>query len=202
MVGLREVFDEHAARVANEQGWVVVSPEPFPGHPDGDVWQRYDYMAGVDAPGQVADVLAAADATGCDRVALLGFCLGGFQGYQAAPTGRFEAIVSMYGPIKLPEVWRRNPLQTAPLDALRRPGRTTPLLAIIAGIDAGTPPDDVDELRGVYGVDAVVYDEADHAFVHDPIRPAHRAADAADAWDRALHFLKSPPVVAPHPAGA
>ena len=38
MVGLREAFDEHAARVANEQGWVVVSPEPFPGHPDGDVW--------------------------------------------------------------------------------------------------------------------------------------------------------------------
>ena len=27
------------------------------------------------------------------------------------------------------------------------------------------------------------------SFVHDPSRPAHRADDAADAWDRALKFL-------------
>src|SRR3954453_18133997 len=65
MVGLRSVFDEAAARIASKQGWVVTSPEPFPGHEDWDVWQRYDFMAEVDAPAQLADVLAAADATGC-----------------------------------------------------------------------------------------------------------------------------------------
>ena len=33
---------------------------------------------------------------------------------------------------------------------------------------------------------------ADHGFVHDPDRPAHRAADAADAWNRVLEFLGLP----------
>ena len=35
------------------------------------------------------------------------------------------------------------------------------------------------------------YEGADHGFVHDPSRPAHRADDAADAWSRVLAFLPS-----------
>ena len=31
--------------------------------------------------------------------------------------------------------------------------------------------------------------EAEHGFVHDPERPAHRPEDAADVWHRALAFL-------------
>ncbi len=34
---------------------------------------------------------------------------------------------------------------------------------------------------------------ADHGFVHDPSRPAHRADDAADAWRRAMAFLNGQP---------
>ena len=33
------------------------------------------------------------------------------------------------------------------------------------------------------------YEGAEHGFVHDPTRPAHRADDAADAWDRVLTWL-------------
>ena len=39
------------------------------------------------------------------------------------------------------------------------------------------------------GVEVVRYEGADHGFVHDPSRPAHRPDDAADAWSRALAFL-------------
>src|SRR5437016_6117155 len=46
-----------------------------------------------------------------------------------------------------------------------------------------TPLDDEARLRDI--VDA----DADHGFVHDPSRPAHRADDARDAWSRALRFL-------------
>jgi carboxymethylenebutenolidase len=35
----------------------------------------------------------------------------------------------------------------------------------------------------------VLYPEGEHGFVHDPERPIHRAADAADAWRRVLAFL-------------
>jgi dienelactone hydrolase len=35
----------------------------------------------------------------------------------------------------------------------------------------------------------VVYRGADHAFAHDPDRPAHLADAAADAWRRCLAFL-------------
>jgi carboxymethylenebutenolidase len=37
----------------------------------------------------------------------------------------------------------------------------------------------------------VVYPGAEHGFVHDPERAAHRPDDAADAWRRALAFLLS-----------
>jgi carboxymethylenebutenolidase len=35
----------------------------------------------------------------------------------------------------------------------------------------------------------VEYPDAEHGFVHDPARPAHRPADAADAWRRAIAVL-------------
>jgi carboxymethylenebutenolidase len=46
----------------------------------------------------------------------------------------------------------------------------------------------VDALEAL-GATVVRYEGADHGFVHDPDRPAHRPDDAADAWSRALDFL-------------
>ena len=46
-----------------------------------------------------------------------------------------------------------------------------------------------DALAAVPGSEVVVYPEADHGFIHDPTRPAHRADDAQDAWARMLAFL-------------
>jgi dienelactone hydrolase len=37
----------------------------------------------------------------------------------------------------------------------------------------------------------VRYEGAEHGFVHDASRPAHRADDAADAWRRVIAFLGS-----------
>jgi len=61
--------------------------------------------------------------------------------------------------------------------------------AIIGENDAYTPPSDVEELRSLPNVEVVVYPGAEHGFVHDPSRPAHRADDAADAWRRLTLFL-------------
>ena len=54
---------------------------------------------------------------------------------------------------------------------------------------SGTPAEDIDELRALPDVEAVVYADADHGFVHDPARPAHRPGDADDAWRRVREFL-------------
>jgi carboxymethylenebutenolidase len=189
MVGMRPLFDQLVDQIAAEMGWVVVCPDPFPGHPDWDVWQRFDGMGEIDAQAQRDDILAAADLTGCDRVGLLGFCLGGFHAYQVAGSGRFAACVGLYGPIKLYEPWRSGKGQREPLAALTG-SDICPLLALIGGKDPGSPPQDIEELQAVKGVEVVVYPEAEHAFVHDPARPAHRPRDAADAWIRSFDFLE------------
>jgi carboxymethylenebutenolidase len=64
------------------------------------------------------------------------------------------------------------------------------VLAIVGTVDPFTPPDDVLALEAT-GATVVRYEGADHAFVHDPDRPVHRPADAADAWTRAITWLKS-----------
>jgi carboxymethylenebutenolidase len=54
------------------------------------------------------------------------------------------------------------------------------------------PPADADALEAAK-VEVVRYEGADHGFVHDPTRPAHRPDDAADAWRRVLAFLGGEP---------
>ena len=63
------------------------------------------------------------------------------------------------------------------------------MLAVIGTADPYTPPADVDALEAL-GVEVLRYEGAEHGFVHDPSRPAHRAADAADAWRRVEAFLR------------
>ena len=54
--------------------------------------------------------------------------------------------------------------------------------------DPYTPPEHLAELEAA-GVTVLRYEGAEHGFVHDADRPAHRAADAADAWSKAIAWL-------------
>jgi carboxymethylenebutenolidase len=65
------------------------------------------------------------------------------------------------------------------------------VLAIIGDKDPYTPPEDVAELARFVGlVHPFRFPDAEHGFVHDPDRPAHRPADAAEAWSEVVDFLK------------
>ena len=97
--------------------------------------------------------------------------------------------------IRIPVKWRggrlREPLETA--------AEVCPTLAIFGSVDPFTPAADIEALRAAWAgrpdCEIVVYEGADHGFVHAPERPAHRAADAADAWTRVLRFLGVEPEI-------
>ena len=184
IAGLRPLFDDLCARLAREQGWAVCAIEPWPGQEDMPLEQKL--AASLDTERVLADLVEAADATGADRVAVMGFCMGGMQTFRAAGTGRFDQAVSFYGMIQPPPQWSTSGHD--PLDMLARP-EACPTLAILGGQDKWTPADAIAELEKLAHVEIALYPEADHGFVHDPSRPAHRADDAADAWRRVAAFL-------------
>lgn len=192
LMGLRPLFDDMCARLASENSWAVCAVEPFPGREHLDMEERKAALAGVADEMLLADLLAAADLVreraGVARVAVMGFCMGGMYALKAAGTGRFDRAVSFYGMIRVPDDWRGGG-QGEPLQYLSRPD-ACPVLAIVGGRDRFTPSPDVEALRSVGGhVSVRIYADAEHGFVHDPGRPAHRPDDAVDAWRWAVQFV-------------
>ncbi|HET6773513.1 MAG TPA: dienelactone hydrolase family protein [Acidimicrobiales bacterium] len=185
--GLRPLFDDMVARLARDQGWVVCAVELWPGRDDlPTLADRLSAGGSLDDGRVLDDAVAAADATGVEPVGVLGFCMGGMYALKAAGSGRFSRAVSFYGMGRVPDMWA-SPTQGEPLEALAKPG-ACPVLEIAGTADQWVPAADLEALEAV-GVEVVRYEGADHGFVHDPDRPAHRAADAADAWRRAVAHL-------------
>lgn len=193
IMGLRPLFDDMCASLAREHGWAVCAIEPFPGNEDMPLEDRL--QAPLDLDRVLSDLAAAADVTECERVAVMGFCMGGMETFRAAghpvlrdtgATVPYDRAVSFYGMIVPPPHWSAP--ERDPLDLLRR-SDACPTLAILGGQDKWTPPDAVEQLRALPNVEIALYPDADHGFVHDPSRPAHRADDAADAWGRVAAFL-------------
>jgi len=193
IMGLRPLFDDLCRRLATH-GFAVCAPEPFARTPLADEpAARMELMKELDDDLQIGDLEAAADYLvvhdDVSEVAVMGFCMGGMQVLKAAATGRFDRAVAFYGMIRVPPDWvgpkTRQPLDTA--------ADVCPTLAIFGGQDPYSPAADIDALRAAWAnrpdCQIVVYDDADHGFVHAPERPTHRADDAADAWRRALAFL-------------
>jgi carboxymethylenebutenolidase len=110
---------------------------------------------------------------------------------KAAATGRFDRAVAFYGMIRVPDDWR-GPALAEPLATA---GEACPTLAVFGSVDSFTPPADIEALRAAWAhrpeCEIVVYEGAEHGFIHAPERPTHRADDAADAWRRVLAFLRA-----------
>jgi carboxymethylenebutenolidase len=186
--GLRPLFDDLVGSLARDNAWAVVAVEPFPGREQMSIDERMSAVAGLDDEAQLADIRAAADHLGVEPVGVLGFCMGGMYTLKAASTGRFDRAAAFYGMILLPDGWRGERQRDA-LELLESsPGSAERVLAIIGTADPYTPADDVTALEGA-GATVVRYEGAEHGFVHDPSRPAHRADDAADAWRRVIGWL-------------
>ena len=190
--GLRPLYDDLVARLANEWSMTVCAVEPFPGRGLGpEIEPRFASVPTIDDALHLRDLEEAADAVaaasaGVGRVGLLGFCLGGMYCHKAARSDRFARIASFYGMIRLPDGWK-SPTQAEPLELLAN-GHPDRVLAVVGELDTYTPADAVDALEAT-GVTVARYPDAEHGFAHDPSRPAHRRADAADAFARAHAWL-------------
>ena len=188
IMGLRPLFDDLVARLSSEHGWAVAAVEPFPGQEALDLGARMDAVGRLRDVDAMRDLVAAADLLDVEPVGILGFCMGGMWTHKAAATLRFSAGVSFYGMIRNPDNWRTDDNADA-IDVLRAtPGAAQRVLAIVGTADPYTPEEHLDELEDA-GATVVRYEGAEHGFVHDPARPAHRADDAADAWRRAVEWL-------------
>jgi carboxymethylenebutenolidase len=188
ILGLRPLFDDMVARLAAEHGWAVGAFEPFPDQHPPDVEARMGLMPSMHDDRWVADAVATADLLGVEPLGILGFCMGGMVTMKAAATGRFHRAVPFYGMVRNPADWHST-TNTDALDALQAsPGSADRVLAIMGTDDPYTPAEHLAELEAA-GATVVRYEGAEHGFVHDPARPAHRADDAADAWQRALAWL-------------
>jgi dienelactone hydrolase len=188
--GLRPLFDDHVSRFAREWNMSVIAVEPFPGQEaalGADVEKRFAAVPGLRDDDHLRDLEMAADELGTSRVGLVGFCMGGMYCFKAARSERFDRIASFYGMIVLPDAWKSTS-QAEPLDLLHA-GHADRVLAIIGAKDTYTPPSDVEKLR-VTRTTVQVYEDAEHGFAHDVSRPAHRAADAADAFARTEMWLR------------
>jgi carboxymethylenebutenolidase len=186
IMGLRPLFDEHAQRLADENGWAIAVVEPWPGREDLPLEDRLGMVGTIDDQAFLADAVAAADLLGIEPVGITGFCMGGMFALKAVGTGRFHRAVAFYGMLKVPDHWQGEST-VEPLDSVRSVD-ACPAMAIVGTVDQWTPPEDVAAAEAA-GVTVVRYEGADHGFVHDDSRPAHRAEDAADAWQRAITFL-------------
>ena len=183
--GLRSLFTEMADDLAATHGWSVAVFEPWPGREHLELEERLAAVGTLDDARLLGDVAAAADALEVEPVAVIGFCMGGMVALKAAADGRVDRAVSFYGMVRLPEHWRSETMAHS-LDSVE--GGSAPILCLVGTEDPWVPEADADALAAT-GAEVVRYPGADHGFVHDASRPAHRPDDAADAWRRTVAFL-------------
>jgi carboxymethylenebutenolidase len=126
-------------------------------------------------------------------IGITGFCMGGQYALLAACTdGRLRACVTWYGMLRYAETDERKP--ASPLDLAPRLG--CPLLGLFGREDGLIPQADVDELEAILARAGKRYEirryaGAGHAFFNDTRTDAYRPDAAADAWPRAIAFLRT-----------
>jgi carboxymethylenebutenolidase len=179
-------------RIARE-GYVAIAPELFhrtaPGF-EGSYTDRATIMPLMQAmkePEQVADIEAAYDWLKThpqavpDRIASIGFCLGGRMSFLAASTVPLRAAISFYGG------------GIAPALLPRAANLSAPVLFFWGGLDKHIPQEQIraltDELKRVGKTYVnVEISDADHGFNCDA-RESYNPTAAALAWTLSLKFL-------------
>ncbi|MGH7584369.1 MAG: dienelactone hydrolase family protein [Gemmatimonadales bacterium] len=192
--GVNAHIRDVAGRFAG-QGYVVIAPEMFHRTADpgfvadyGDFDDVRPHVGALTAEGIAADAdaayrhLAHHPAVDPDRIAAIGYCMGGRCAWIANATQPLQAAVSYYGGGIVPGLLDRARLLNAPhlffWGGKDRHIKAEHRRAIADALDAADRPYVNVEMSA-----------ADHGFFCDA-RPAYHADSAAESWALTLEFLK------------
>ena len=202
VVVLQEAFgvNDHIqdlCRRFSDEGYVAAAPHLF--HRSGDPILGYDDMQAVipyvmqltagDLEADLEATFAHLSGLGFEgeRVAVVGFCMGGSIAALAAAYWKLGAAVSFYGGGITQGRFGMPPL----LDLA--PTLQTPWLGLFGDLDKSIPIDQVEALRSAAAraapaTEIVRYPDATHGF-HCDARDSYHEASAKDGWQRTLKWL-------------
>lgn len=198
--GLYDHFVDVAERFAAE-GFVTLALDLYAreGPPElPDMESVFAWMQALPDARVLGDVGAAVEYLQHDpavrpgRVGITGFCMGGQYALMAAcSVPGLAACVSWYGMVRYARVSRHKP--RSPLDMVG--DLTCPYLGLFGREDALIPRADVAELSTALTAHGKTFEiheyaGAGHAFFNDSRPEMYRPQAAADAWPRALAFLR------------
>ncbi len=144
---------------------------------------------------EAVDRLAAHESVAGRRVGVTGFCMGGQYALLAACACRgIDACVPFYGMLRYAPGLDPARKPRSPLEAVA--DLRCPLLGLYGEEDAIIPLADVRELERRLAASAQpgevrLYPKAGHAFMNDTRPEMYRPEAAADAWPRAVSFLRA-----------
>ncbi len=192
--GVNEHIQSVAVRFA-EQGYTAAAPELFhrtaPGF-KGDYTNFEKVMPHVQAltlEGLKTDILAVYShlssdpETNAEKIACIGFCMGGRASYIASSTVPIQAAISFYGGGIAPDL----------LDLA--PQLNSPLLFFWGGLDQHIPPTQHRAVADALTAEKkefvnVEFSNANHGFFCDA-RASYHKPSAEQAWALSLAFLKT-----------
>jgi len=139
----------------------------------------------------IESALAWIRAQGAQKVAVIGFSMGGTLALWAAATLNIDAAVTFYGAGLASPRWHGLPRGIDAARALK-----APWLGIYAGKDTSTPARDLKQMREILAHDTtqsavIVYPKVRHGFALDPDLPRHAADETKDASEQVCLFLKT-----------
>ncbi len=204
--GVHEHIKDVCRRLA-KAGYMAIAPELYARQ--GDVSKLKDFDAILQIVSKVPDeqVMRDLDATvdwakksgklDGDRVGITGFCWGGrivwLYSAHNGPGGAPKAGAAWYGKLSNAP----NALQTkTAMDVATK--LRAPVLGLYGGQDTGIPMGHIEMMRREIAAttpkpkvlsEIVVYPDAPHGFNAD-YRPSYRKADADDAWQKMLAWMK------------
>jgi dienelactone hydrolase len=184
--GHTPMFVELCTRLASLHGYEIVSPELFPNTRLTEP-ERIELCKSMRHSKVVNDARLAAQELRARPTVIMGFCLGGMFASLASDVAPSAAIVSFYGFVRFPDGWERAE-RTEPLDAIAR--SKVPLLGVFGRKDPLISSADVAALKET-GARVLCFEEAGHAFAHDPSVPSYRPEEASHAWRQVIQFIES-----------
>jgi carboxymethylenebutenolidase len=199
--GLTDHYRDIARRFAHE-GFFALAVDLYSreGAPDlPDMPSVFAWIQSLPDPrilgdlGAAVQYLASRSEVRRERIGITGYCMGGQYALMAAcSVPGLSACVSWYGMLRYAEHNERKPI--SPLELA--PRLACPYLGLFGAEDALIPNPDVEALRAILTREQKTfaiksYPGAGHAFFNDTRPDAYRPDAAADAWPRAVEFLRT-----------